>query len=113
MQVHYLEIVTEDVEAVCAAYSTPDVQFGEEEPGLGGARTAPLLGGGMVGVRRPMHAAEGPVVRPYWLVSDIEAAVAAAVDSGAEVAHPPLELPGYGTFAIYIQGGVHHGLWQR
>ncbi|MCG6990067.1 MAG: hydroxylase, partial [Gemmatimonadetes bacterium] len=37
---------------------------------------------------------------------------AAAVEAGAEVAHPPLEIPGHGTFAIYIQGGVHHGLWQ-
>lgn len=25
---------------------------------------------------------------------------------------PPLEIPGKGTFAIYIQGGVDHGLWQ-
>ena len=24
-----------------------------------------------------------------------------------------LEIPGHGTFAIYITGGVHHGLWQR
>jgi len=113
MQVHYLEIVTEDVEAVCAGYAALDVQFGEEEAGLGGARTAPLHGGGMVGVRRPMHAAESAVVRPYWLVDDVEAAVAAAVDAGAEVAHPAMEIPGYGIFAIYIQGGIQHGLWQR
>ena len=31
---------------------------------------------------------------------------------GALVAHPPLEIPGNGTFAIYIQGDVDHGLWQ-
>jgi hypothetical protein len=24
----------------------------------------------------------------------------------------PLEIPGKGTFAIYLQGGVDHGLWQ-
>ena len=35
-----------------------------------------------------------------------------SVEAGAEGAHPPLEIPGRGTFAIYIQGGVHHGLWQ-
>jgi hypothetical protein len=29
------------------------------------------------------------------------------------MAHPPKEIPGHGTFAIYIQGGIHHGLWQR
>jgi len=23
-----------------------------------------------------------------------------------------MEIPGHGTFAIFIQGGSHHGLWQ-
>jgi predicted enzyme related to lactoylglutathione lyase len=53
------------------------------------------------------------VVRPYWLVDDIKAAVAAAIQAGGELAHPPLEIPGHGTFAIYLQGGIDHGLWQR
>ncbi len=114
MQIHYLEIVTKEVDAVCAAYAAANgVQFGEPDAGLGNARTAPLPDGGMVGVRAPMHEAEEPVVRPYWLVDDIEAGVAAAVKAGGEVAHPPLEIPGHGTFAIYIQGGINHGLWQR
>jgi predicted enzyme related to lactoylglutathione lyase len=114
MQVHYLEIVTPDVDAVCAAYAaTYGVEFGEPDAGLGQARTAPLPGGGMVGVRAPLRETEDPVVRPYWLVDDIEAAVAAAEEAGAVVAHPPLELPGHGTFAIYIQGGIQHGLWER
>ena len=114
MQIHYLEIVTEQVDAVCAAYAASNgVQFGEPDGGLGNARTAALAGGGLVGVRAPMHEAEEPVVRPYWLVDDIEAAAAAAVEAGGEVAHPPMEIPGHGTFAIYIQGGIHHGLWQR
>ncbi len=114
MQIYYLEVVTKGVDAVCAAYAAANgVQFGEPDAGLGGAKTAALLGGGLVGVRQPMHETEDPVVRPYWLVDDIEAAVAAAVEAGAEVAHPPMEIPGHGTFAIYIQGGVHHGLWQR
>ena len=113
MQIHYLEIVTKEVDAVCAAYTVANgVQFGEPDAGLGNARTAALLGGGMVGVRAPMHESEEPVVRPYWLVADIEAAVAAAVEVGGEIAHPPMEIPGHGTFAIYIQGGIHHGLWQ-
>ena len=72
----------------------------------------PAPGGGLVGVRAPMRETEEPVVRPYWLVDDIEAAVAAAVKAGGEIAHPPMEIPGHGTFAIYIQGGIHHGLWQ-
>ena len=113
-QIYYLEIVTKEVDAVCAAYAAANgVEFGEPDAGLGNARTTALPGGGMVGVRGPMQEAEEPVVRPYWLVDDIEAAVAAAVEAGGEVAHPPMEIPGHGTFAIYIQGGIHHGLWQR
>lgn len=114
MQIHYLEIVTEGADAVCATYAAvTGVQFGEPDVRLGNARTAALPGGGLVGVRAPMHETEEPAVRPYWLVDDIEAAGAAAVEAGAEVAHPPLEIPGHGIFAIFIQGGIHHGLWQR
>jgi hypothetical protein len=114
MQIHYLEIVTKDLDAVCSVYTAANgLQFGEPVAGLGNARTAALPGGGMVGVRAPLRESEDPVVRPYWLVDDIEAAVAAAVEAGGEVAHPPMEIPGYGTFAIYFAGGVQHGLWQR
>lgn len=113
MQIQYLEIVTRDVDAVCAAYSAANgVQFGEPDPRLGNARTAALVGGGLVGVRAPLRETEEPVVRPYWLVQDIEAALAAAVEAGGKVAHPPMEIPGHGTFAIYLQGGNDHGLWQ-
>jgi predicted enzyme related to lactoylglutathione lyase len=59
-----------------------------------------------------MHETEESVVRPYLLVDDIDAAAGAAVESGAEIAHPSMEIPGHGKFAIYIQGGIHHGLWQ-
>jgi predicted enzyme related to lactoylglutathione lyase len=114
VKIHYLEIVTKEVDAVCDAYAAANgVRFSEPDAGLGNARTAPLAGGGMVGVRAPMHETEEPVVRPYWLVDDIETSVAAAVEAGGEVAHPPMEIPGHGKFAIYIQGGIHHGLWQR
>jgi hypothetical protein len=113
MQVHYLEIVTREVDAVCAAYAAATgVQFGKPDAGLGNARTATVPGGGLVGVRAPMRQTEEPVVRPYWLVDDIEAAVAAAADAGGEIAYPPMEIPGHGMFAIYILGGIDHGLWQ-
>jgi len=113
MKVHYLEIVTNDVDAVCAAYAAAGgLEFGEAVAGLGHARTAPRPGGGLVGVRAPMHESEDPVVRPYWLVDDIGKAVDAVVAAGAEIAHPPLEIPGHGTFAIYVLGGNQHGLWQ-
>ena len=113
MKVHYLEIVASDVDAVCAAYAAAHgVTFGSVDPLLGGARTATLPNGGSIGVRGPLRDTEEPVVRPYWLVDDIEAALAAATKQGAFVAHAPLEIPGKGTFAIYIQGDVDHGLWQ-
>ncbi len=113
MQIQYLEIVTKEVDAVCAAYAVmKGVQFGQPDAGLGNARTAALAGGGLVGVRAPLRETEEPVVRPYWLVEDIEAAVAAVVASGGQVAVPPMVIPGHGTFAIYLQGGNDHGLWQ-
>lgn len=87
MQIHYLEIVTREVDAVCAAYAAAnEVQFGAPEMALGNARTAAMPGGGMVGVRAPLRETEEPVVRPDWLVVDIEAAVAAAVEAGGELA---------------------------
>jgi predicted enzyme related to lactoylglutathione lyase len=113
MQIHYLEIVTKDVDAVCATYAQlHGVTFGDGDIRLGGARIATLPGGAMLGVRAPMHEAEEPVVRPYLLVDDIKSAAAAAVEAGGEIAHPPMELPGHGSFAIFIQGGIQHGLWQ-
>lgn len=113
MKIQYLEIVTKDVDAVCAAYaSAHNVKFGEPVAELGNARTAALAGGGLVGVRAPLRDTEAPVVRPYWLVDDIAAAVAAAVEAGGKLAVPPMAIPGYGTFAIYLHGGNDHGLWQ-
>ena len=113
MRIHYLEIVTPEVAATCGALeSLHGVRFGDPILELGNARTADREDGGRIGVRAPMHESEEPVVRPYVLTDDIAAAVAAAEAAGAVIAHPPMELPGQGTFAIYVQGGVHHGLWQ-
>jgi len=113
MQIHYLEIVTKEVDAVCAAYAAANgVQFGKPDPGLGNARTAKMPEGGLVGIRAPLRETEEPVVRPYWLVDNIETAVAAAAAAGGEIAHPPMEIPGHGSFAIYLQGGIDHGFWQ-
>jgi uncharacterized protein len=113
MQVHYLEIVTPDVDATCASLARlHGVEFSAPVAELGNARTASLAGGGEIGVRAPMRPTEDPVVRPYALVDDIEAAVAAAAADGGEIALPPMEIPGRGRFAIYIQGGIHYGLWR-
>lgn len=113
MKAHYLEIVTPDVDEVCRSYQAAmDVEFGEPDPVLGNARTATLPDGSQIGVRAPMRESEEPVIRPYWLVTDIEQAVQAVEKSGGFIAHPPLELPGKGKFAIYIQGNTQHGLWE-
>ncbi|MEL6330093.1 MAG: hydroxylase [Planctomycetota bacterium] len=114
MTVQYLEIVTPAVAETCEALAAAHgVAFGDPIPELGGARTADLKDGGRIGVRAPLRETEEPVVRPYVLVDDIEAAVRAAENAGATVAIPPLEIPGQGTFAIYLLGGIDHGLWQH
>jgi predicted enzyme related to lactoylglutathione lyase len=113
VNVQYLEIVTPLVDETCDVLAEANnVVFGEPIPEFGNARTAQLSDGGLLGVRAPMRETEDPVVRPYLLVDDIEAAVKAAEAAGAEVAIPPLEIPGRGTFSIYILGGIQHGLWQ-
>jgi len=113
MKVHYLEIVSHDVDAVCKAYEAAhSVSFSEPDEFLGGARTCTLHDGSIVGIRGPMRDTEEPVVRPYWLVDDIKHAVANVEAEGGEIAVPPMEIPGKGVFAIYILGSNDHGLWQ-
>jgi len=113
MKIQYLEIVTPDVDAACKLYAQMHgVTFGEADQSLGGARTAKLTGGGMLGIRAPLRNNETPVVRPYLLVKDIEASVAAAAKAGAEIAMSATEIAGHGKFAIVIHGGIESGLWQ-
>ena len=113
VKIHFLEIVTPDVDGACSLYSMMyGVSFGDPNPDLGGARTADLDGGGMLGIRAPLRDTETPVVRPYVLVDDISAAVSAAAEAGAEIAITPTEIAGYGQFAIVIHGGIESGLWQ-
>lgn len=113
MDVYYLEVVTTDVDATCALYSQMyAMAFGDADPSLGGARTTRLANGRLLGVRAPMNEDERPVTRPYILVEDIEAAVAAAASAGAEITVPPMSIPGHGTCAIIYQSGIESGLWQ-
>ena len=114
MSVHYLEIVTPDVDATCALYAgLYGLTFGQPEPELGQARTAKRADGTLIGVRAPMAAHESPIVRTYVAVADINAAVEKAKAAGAMIAYPPTKQGAQGTFAIFIQGGIQHGLWQR
>ena len=113
MKLQYLEIVTPAVNETCDALANAHgVTFGEPIPELGNARTADLTDGGRIGVRAPMRDTEKPIVRPYVLVENIEAAVKTAEKAGAQIALPPMEIPGQGKFSIYILGGIEHGLWQ-
>ncbi|MEM9234721.1 MAG: hydroxylase [Pseudomonadota bacterium] len=114
VRIQYLEIVTPDVDQTCAILAAQHgVSFDEVVPEFGNARVATLSGGGRIGVRAPMRDDEAPVVRPYLLVDDIEAAITAAEAEGAEFAMKATEVPGLGKFAIYFLGGIQHGLWEQ
>ena len=113
LHVHYLEIVTTNVEQVCASYAKAlGVQFSDSIEELGSARTASLSNGGTIGVRAPMHDAEEPVTRAYYLVADIEKSVEEASNTGAKVAVPVMDIPGRGKCAILMYGAIQSGLWQ-
>ena len=113
MQLHYLEVVTPDVDGYCATHqSQTGAKFGDPEELLGNARVADLASGGRIGVRAPMHDAEEPAVRPYVLVDDVAAATGEAEASGGQLMVPPMELPGLGTFSIVDMGGIQQGFWQ-
>lgn len=111
--IHYLEIVTPDVEAACDLYSQAyGWQFGPAAPELGGARVATLPDGSLCGIRAPMHEQEQPIVRPYLRVADVDAAAKQAAELGATIALEPTDLPGRGRIAIYFVGGIQQGIWQ-
>ena len=114
MAVHYLEIVSNDVEALTVLYERMHgLSFGPPDPDLGQARVATRADGTLVGIRKPLAAHEQPIIRTYLAVDDIQGAVKKAENSGAATAYPPTQQGQRGTFAIVIQGGVQHGLWQR
>ena len=112
--IHYLEIVTNDMEAACAVYERAhNLTFGSEDSDLGQARTAAWPDGSLVGIRKPLAEHEKPTMRTYLEVADIQTAAQKAEAAGAVIAYPPTKQGAQGTFAIFIHGGVEHGLWQR
>ena len=113
MIVHYLEIVSDDVDTLTELYHrVHGLSFGPPDPDLGHARVATRPDGTLIGIRKPLAAHEEPIVRIYLAVDDIERAVADAEKSGAIVAYPPTRQGARGTFAIVLHAGVQHGLWQ-
>ncbi len=113
-QIRYLEIVTPDVDGAVALHSElHGITFSEPDENLGGARTAKLGNGPTLAIRGPLRDTETPVVRSYYLVTDIEAAVALAARAGAEIAMAPTDIPRYCRFSVLIQGGIEFGFWQE
>ena len=111
--VHYLEIVTPDAEAVRNLYEeTHGWQFQPMQPELGNAFVTALPGGTLCGIRAPLHTDEKPVVRTYVRVTDIKATVQQAAQLGARILLERMEIPGRGIIAIYLHGGIEHGIWQ-
>ena len=111
--IHYLEIVTTDINSICEIYTkTFGWQFSEMVPELGNARVTKFPNGSLCGIRAPMSADERPIMRNYLRVSDLENSVKKAAISGANILLERMEIPGYGIIAIYEMGGIEQGLWQ-
>ena len=108
----YVEVVTNEVEQVCAARERCHGWRFTQVAALGNALVADLPDGSRYGVRAPMHGGEKPVTRTYVRVDDVERAAAEAEKAGGMVAVPPMDIPGQGKIAIYMLGGGEHGLWQ-
>ena len=114
MGVHYLEIVSDDLDILASLYQyMHGLSFGPPDPDLGQARMATQADGTVVGIRKPLSAHEQPIMRTYLAVEDIQQAASKAEESGATIAYPPTRHGNHGTFAIVIHGDVEHGLWQR
>ena len=89
MAVHYLEIVTDDVDTLVGLYQDVyGLSFGPPDPDLGQARVATQSDGTVVGIRKPLAAHEQPIMRTYLEVKDIQQAT-----KKAEESVPPLPIP--------------------
>ncbi|AEJ60836.1 hypothetical protein Spith_0556 [Spirochaeta thermophila DSM 6578] len=114
MHVHYVEIVSTSVDAQCSflkqVYGLSCDTMVED---LGNARVATMPNGVLVGVRSPLGDHEQPIVRTYFEVSDIMAAMRRAEAAGALIAYPPTKQGETGTWAICILDGIQYGLWQK
>jgi uncharacterized protein len=111
--IHYLEIVTGDVESACNHYTKAyGWQFQPTGPELGHSFVAKIPGGSICGIRAPLNPEETPIVRTYLRVSDIAAATREAARLGAKILLDYMDIPGWGKISIYEFGGIQQGLWQ-
>jgi uncharacterized protein len=111
--IHYLEIVTPDVEAACQLYAKAyGWHFQPTGPELGQSFVAKLPGGSLCGIRAPLNPEEMPIVRTYLRVANIEAATKEAARLGGKILLEYMDIPGWGRISIYEFGGIQQGLWQ-
>lgn len=114
MRAHYVEIVSTSVgEQRTVLEQAHGLSFGPPVADLGQAQVAETASGTLIGVRAPLSEREQPIVRVYFAVDDITAAVEAAESAGAVLAYPPTVQGETGTWAIYFLDGIQVGLWQR
>jgi uncharacterized protein len=112
-EIHYVEIVTPDIETTRDHYARAHGwEFEEMVPELGNAFVAQLPSGVLCGIRAPMHEQELPTLRTYIRVADLSASVATAQAQGATVLLPDMEIRGRGRIAIFLIGGIEQGIWQ-
>jgi uncharacterized protein len=112
MTVHYVEIVSNEADALTGLYEAlHGLAFSPPDPDLGHARVATRADGTLVAIRKPLATHEQPLIRTYFAVENIQQAVKTASAKGATIAYPPTRQGKWGTFAIVIHGGVEHGLW--
>ena len=114
MKIHYVEIVSEAANKQREVLErVHGLSFGQEVQDLGQAQVADTGDEILIGVRAPLAEHEQPVVRNYYAVDDIAAAVEAAEAAGAVIAYPPTKQGETGTWAIYILDEIQFGLWQE
>ena len=110
----YIEIVTDDVDALVAFYeASHGLKFGSPDADLGHARVAERADGSLIGIRKPLASHETPIMRTYIGVDDISLVTKKAVEAGGVLAYGPTGQGKRGTFSIVFAGGVQHGFWQR
>ena len=113
MKIHYLEIVCPNPKETAESLGiVHGAEFAGPVGHFGNAYIMTRQDGSRIGVRAPMHESETPVTRPYILCSNVKAAVEALEARGVIIMHPPLEIPGEGTFAIYMENDIQYGLWE-
>jgi predicted enzyme related to lactoylglutathione lyase len=114
--VAYFEIISPDAERACAFYREMFGWTAAPDPGLGGyALVDTNAGEGAIGggIGSPSAPGEGPSVKVYIRVGDLDACLDQAERLGGKRLVAPLDLPeGAGRIAVFTDpDGNQVGLW--